>query len=146
MKKFRFNLERLLRIREHVEHEWEIKLGKAVSECVRIENKIAHCGTEISRVILTRGNIESRETDFLSMELYKRRMNKEILELTAELEEAEKQKEKVREAFIEYSKNRKVLSKLKEKREREYYKEQKKIEFNTVDEINNSRVVGRPTA
>ena len=146
MKKFKFNLERLLRIREHEEREWEIKLGKAVSECVRIENGMTHCRAEIERTLLTRGSIESREADYLSMEMYKRRMNNEIRSLSAELVEAEKQKESVRETFIEYSKNRKVLSKLKEKREREYYKEQNKIEFNAVDELNNSRAAGSPTA
>jgi len=143
MKKFRFNLERLLRIREHEEREWELKLGKAVSECVRLENAIKGCRGEIERVLLTRGDIESREADFFSMELYKRRMNDEIGRRSAELAEAEKHRDEIRESFIEYSKNRKVLSKLKEKREREYYKEQQKIEFNVVDEINNSRAAGR---
>jgi len=143
MKKFRFNLERLLRIREHEEREWELKLGKAVSECIRLEADINGCRGEIDRVLLTRGNIESRETDFLTMEMYKRRMNDEIIHRSRELAEAEKYRDKIRESFIEYSKNRKVLSKLKEKREREYYKEQQKIEFNAADEINNSRAAGR---
>lgn len=143
MRKFRFNLERLLKIREHDERDWEIKLGHAVSECVRIETRMASCSSEIERTLLTRGRVESREADFYSMELYKRRMNDEIRSLSAELVEAEKKRDEIREIFIEHSKNRKVLSKLREKREREYYKEQQKIEFNVVDEINNSRAAGR---
>ena len=144
MKKFSFNLERLLRIREHVEREWEIKLGHAVSECVRIEQRIAACGTEIERVLLSRGAIDNREADFLAMELYKRRMTDEIGRLKSELIGAEKVRDEVRQQFLEHSRNRKVLSKLREKREAEYYKEQQKIEFNVVDEINNSRAVERP--
>jgi flagellar FliJ protein len=129
-------------MREHDEHDWEIKLGKAVSECARIENRIDQCQSEIKRVLFSRGGIESREYDYYIMELYKRRMNSEISSLKLELREAEKKRDEVREIFIEHSKNRKVLSKLKEKREREYYKEQLKIEFNVVDEINNSRAAG----
>ncbi|MBI9105133.1 MAG: flagellar export protein FliJ [Spirochaetales bacterium] len=143
MHKFRFNLERLLRIREHEEQGWKIKLGKAVSECVRIETRISSCGSEIERILLTRGSIENREADFFSMELYKRRMTSEIQSFSVELVEAQKRRDSVRETFIEHSKNRKVLSKLKEKREHEYYKKQLKIEFNEVDEINNSRAAGR---
>ena len=58
MKRFKFNLERLLKIREHEEHEWEIKLGKAVSECVRIQTEIESRQSEISKTLLTRGSIK----------------------------------------------------------------------------------------
>jgi flagellar FliJ protein len=143
MKKFKFNLQRLLRIREHEEQKWEIKLGKAVSECVRLENGINRRKAEISRMIKAGGQAENREDTLLSMEMYKRRMVEEIQKLGRELEEAEKTRDSVRETFLEVSKNRKVLSKLREKREVEYYKEQKKIEFNEIDEINNGRVPGR---
>lgn len=143
MRKFNFNLERLLRIREHEERDWEIKLGKAVSECVQIRNGIANRKSEIDRVLITRGNLEERQADFFTMEIYKRRMNDEIRKLEKELVDAEARKEEVRSVFLEVSKNRKVLSKLKEKREAEYYKEQQKIEFNIVDEINNGRAAGR---
>ena len=144
MKKFSFNLERLLRIREHEERECEIQLGKAVSECVRIEQRISSCGGEIDRTLLSRGRPDGREADFLAMEMYKRRMNSEIASLKNELRDAEKVRDEIREEFMERSRARKVLTKLKEKRESEYYREQQKIEFNLVDEINNSRAVSRP--
>ena len=139
MRKFRFNLEKLLKIRMHHEREWEIKLGQAVSECVRIENDMKQCSAEIERVLQTRGRIEHRENDFLAMEMYKRRMKHEIRELTEELEDAEKTREEIREKFLHFSRERKVLSKLKEKRAKEYYKEQLKIEHEMIDEINNGR-------
>ena len=143
MKKFKFNLQRLLRIREHEEQKWEIKLGRAVSECVRLEQEINRRKGEISRMIKGGGQVENREDLLLSMEMYKRRMGREILDLGRKLEEAEKERDTVRETFLEVSKNRKILSKLREKREAEYYKEQKKMEFNEIDEINNGRVPGR---
>ena len=139
MRKFKFNLERLLRIREHDEQNWEIKLGRTVSECVRIETGIKNRTSEIDRVLITRGEMHGREEDLLSMEMYKRRMNKEIGELGTKLKKAESKRDEVRKQFLEVSKRRKVLSKLKEKREAEYYKHQLKIEHDQIDEINNGR-------
>jgi flagellar FliJ protein len=139
MRKFKFNLEKLLKIREHHEREWEIKLGQAVSECVRIEGEIRLRKFEIDRVLKSRGSIENRENEFFVMEIYKRRMKNELGNLDRELREAELKREDVRQKFLEVSKDRKVLTKLKEKREREYYKEQLDIEHNLIDEINNGR-------
>ena len=141
MKRFSFNLERLLKLREHEEQEWEIKLGRAVTECVRIENDIRQRSSEIDRVLRTRGSVDGREDAFYAMEMYKRRMSSELAELGDELSRAEAERDKVREQFLEFSKRRKVLSKLKEKREAEYYKEQMKIEHDLIDEINNARAV-----
>ena len=76
------------------------------------------------------------------MEFYKHRMNKEAGELRNKLVRAEKERDKVKADFLEVSKNRKILTKLKEKREKEYYKQQLKQEFNNTDEINNSRAAG----
>ena len=143
MKKFQFNLERVLRLREHIEREWEIKLGKTVTECVRIETEIRHHTSEIDRVLKTRGRIDGREDDLLAMELYKRRMKDELLKLDSDLKKAEEERDSVREQFLEVSKRRKVLTKLKEKRENEYYKMQLKIEHDMVDEINNGRAASR---
>ena len=143
MKKFVFNLERLLKLREHEEHEWEIKLGQRVSECVRIQNEIGNRRSEIDRVLRTRGRFDGREDAMLAMELYKRRMKYELIELGDELTLAESKREEVRGEFLEASRKRKVLSKLKEKREAEYYKQQMKIEHDLGDEINNARAASR---
>ncbi len=143
MRRFKFNLERLLKLREHEERDWEIKLGQAVSECVRIEGEIGRRTSEIDRVLTTRGRLDGREGELLAMEMYKRRMKYELIELGDELSLAEKKRDEVRSGFLEVSKRRKVLTKLKEKREAEYYKEQLKIEHNLIDEINNGRAANR---
>lgn len=143
MRKFKFNLERLLRIRAHEEQDWEIKLGRTVAECVRIQTDIKHRTSEIDRVLKTRGELQGHENDHFSMEMYKRRMKKEIGELDNELEKAELKHDEVRLQFLEVSKRRKVIAKLKEKRELEYYKHQRKIEHEMIDEINNGRAANR---
>lgn len=143
MRKFSFNLERLLKIREHEEQESEIILGKAVTECVRIEREMQHRTNEIDRILKKRGNLDSCEDLLFSMEMYKRRMNKDLKQFGKELEKAEAERDKVRENYLEVSKRRKVLSKLKEKREAEYYKQQIKIEHDLLDEMNNGRAANR---
>ena len=143
MKKFVFSLERLLKLREHEEHEWEIKLGQKVSECVRIQHEIQHRKDELDRVLRTRGRVDGREDAVMAMELYKRRMRSELLELGDELTLAESKRDEVRGEFLEASRKRKVLTKLKEKREAEYYKQQIKIEHDLIDEINNARAASR---
>ncbi|HAK47532.1 MAG TPA: flagellar export protein FliJ [Spirochaeta sp.] len=141
MKKFSFNLERLLRLREHEEHDWEIKLGQRVTECVRLETEMRGRTSEIERTLKTRGSFDGREDEMFIMEMYKRRMTSELQELGSELKTAESKRDEVREEFLEVSRKRKVLTKLKEKREAEYYKQQLKIEHDLVDEINNARAV-----
>jgi flagellar export protein FliJ len=110
MRKFKFNLERLLRIRKHEEQQWEIKLGHSVSDCVLLEADIRHRSSEIERISKIPGGIQGRESDLLSMEMYKRRMNKEIGELNVKLKKAESKRDEVRAQFLEVSKRRKVLT------------------------------------
>ncbi|MDC7126785.1 MAG: flagellar export protein FliJ [Spirochaetales bacterium] len=143
MHKFKFNLEKLLKIREHDEHEYEIKLGQAVSKCVRIENDIKHCFSEIDRMIDTGAGAGLSQEYLLSMDMYRRRMNADIETLQSQLTSAREEMEKVRADYLEASKKRKVLTKLKEKREAEYYKQQRKNEFNEIDEMNNGRAAAR---
>lgn len=139
MRRFSFNLEKLLIIREHEEKEWEIRLGKAVSNCVNIEMAIKDRHKEIKKIIgLSANNVENNNY-LLSANIYRNRMEQEIIGLEEELKKAKEERDEIKADYLEASKKRKVLYKLKEKREREYYKAQRKIEFNEIDEMNNAR-------
>ena len=61
----------------------------------------------------------------------------------AALEEKRKEMEKVRARYLEASKERKVLDKLKERRAQEYYDQQRDEEFKTVDDLNTSAAASR---
>jgi len=144
MRRFDFNLQRILSLREYREKEWEIKLGEITGRCVRLKQQIAD----------RRGNRESALRAWhysgLSdvvyagyMEEYMQRMNLEQIRLENELEKAEEERAEVQQKFIIASREKKVLENLKTKRQQEYYKQQLKTEYRNVDDMNNGTAVRR---
>ena len=134
MKKFHYPLERLLKLRRHTEQEWEIKLGEATGRCVRIKRAIAQREANHRRVLGERGSLSP--DNLMAGELYLSRMRQEAAALRQELEEAEAERLKVQASFLEASRERKVLQKLKEKQEKAYLKEELKREFAEADDRN----------
>ena len=59
------------------------------------------------------------------------------------LVEKRREMEKVRLKYLEASKERKVLDKLKERRSGEYYDRQRDEEFKTLDDLNSSASAAR---
>ncbi len=57
--------------------------------------------------------------------------------------EKRKEMEKVRARYLEASKERKVLDKLKDRRAKEYYDHQRDEEFKAVDDMNTAAAVRR---
>lgn len=143
MRKFHFSLERLLRLREHKEKDWEIKLGEATGRCVRTRHAINDREEKHRRVLADRVG-QSRET-LMAAELYMRRMRLEAAQLRQELEVAEAERLKIQVSYLEASRDRKVLEKLKEKKEKEYTREQLKKDFDILDEINSGAAARRQT-
>lgn len=142
MKRFHFNLQRILALREYREKDWEIKLGEVTGRCVRLKQSILE--RTRNRESALRAWHQTALTDVLyarSMEEYIRRMNHEQARLEVELEQAEAEREEVQKQFIEASRERKVLENLKDKRMQEYYKDQLKTEFKNIDEMNTGAAV-----
>ena len=120
MKKFHFRLEKLLTIRKHAEELKEIELGKKVSVCLALENKIS------DRKRMRKEAFFSNVPGSLDYEMLKGnyifRLEKEIDNFSSKLKKAETEKAKALNEFLEASKQRKILDKLKERKESEYYK------------------------
>jgi flagellar FliJ protein len=76
-------------------------------------------------------------------EHYLLRLDTQVRELRAELERAEKKRREMQEGYLEASKKRKVLGKLRERRAQDYYKQQLMDEMKEVDDINNAAAVRR---
>lgn len=134
MKKFHYPLERLLKLREHTEQEWEIKLGEATGRCVRTRKAITQREANHRRVLGERRSLSP--VDLMAGELYLSRMRQEAEALRKELEDAEAERLKIQASFLEASRERKVLQKLKEKQERAYMKDELKREFSEADDRN----------
>ena len=145
MKRYSFRLERFLKLKRYVEREWEQRLAHISGICLEIENRIAYMGGEINRVMLEEnpgGNTEIEEIDInelISREMYIYRLNSKISELQDELAKRREELQEVREKYLAASRERKVLEKLKEKKETEYYRLQKLDEIKTIDDLNNAK-------
>jgi flagellar protein FliJ len=140
MRRFQFRLERFLDLRRWKEREWELALAKILGECLLIENRITEIGGEIGSSRLS-VFIEGSRVDVEAMarrELYVQRLVLERERARVTLEEKRREMEKVRAKYLEASKERKVLDKLKERRAGDYYDRQRDEEYRTADDLNSA--------
>ena len=79
----------------------------------------------------------------MAVELYMQRMRQEAVKLKEELEEAEARRLKIRASYLEASRERKVLEKLKERKKEGHVREQLKKDFDNLDEINTAAAARR---
>ncbi len=140
MRRFVFTLQRLLNLKEYREKECETELGEVTSRCVRFRRDIKDCESLHRKTLAVRSGHTAIE-ELVSSELFMRRMREDVVRLNTELEEAEKERDEVQKRYLEASRERKVLDKLKEKQSDSYYKEQAKEEMKNMDEINTSSAV-----
>ena len=120
MKSFRFSLESVLEYRREIEQEWELKLGAAVGECNRLELGIESLEREELDALDQREFGDSFQVLSWGNYCYRLRQNRDRLK--ERLAGARKKMEEVRKGYLEASRNRKALDKLKEKRQKEYKK------------------------
>ena len=138
MKKFSFKLEKVLELREFEEDQAKIELGKAIAETERIKEELRLIAEK--RVQNTKARFSSSDVmEQLAIENYITRLDSEKERLLEELAQAELVVEQKRSVFAEALKNRKVISKLKEKRTAEYKKEFYKTEENEIDDVFTSK-------
>ena len=141
MRRFQFRLERFLELRRWKEREWEIALAKILGECLLLEKRIIEIAEEIASslpavfVSGTRIDIEA----MTRRELYVQRLAVERERTRATLVERRVELERVRVKYLEAAKDRKVLDKLKERQQGDYYEHQKDEDFKSLDEMNTAR-------
>ncbi|MFP4115502.1 MAG: flagellar export protein FliJ [Spirochaetota bacterium] len=144
MRRFEFQLEKVLELRRYIEREWELKLAEATSRVIEVENEIAEWSRKrrsTASVAVPTGRVDmssvrSREQYVNLIDDRTRRLERRLVTLEAE-------REKVRERYLEVSRDRKALSKLKDRRNDEHRQEAKKEEIRTLDEIASAIRVGR---
>lgn len=134
MKKFHFSMERLLQLRKHREKEWEIKLGKAVGSSTKIRQAIDDREQRHLEVLGEREGLTMEA--FKTVELYMERMRQEAAKLKKELKDAEARRLKIQASYLEASREREVLEKLKERKKKKHAREESRKEFDILDEAN----------
>lgn len=146
MRRFRFRLERLLGIRRHVEQEWELKLGRATGAVLATKARIAEAEEGIARSYGS-GLGGTLDAGLLySSERFRQGMTARIKELGVLLEAQEAELEKVRQGYLEASRARKVLDKLKERQAEAARREQNRDEIAVLNDIATSRWPGSAEA
>ena len=140
MRRFVFSLQRLLSLREHTEKEWETKLGEVTSRCNVLKRDIRESKRLHGETLKSRS--ASLELSSLgASEAYMRRLRNNVLKFEGKLVQAEEERAQVQKRYLEASRDRKVLDKLKEKQADEFYREQLKEEMKIIDDINTSAAV-----
>jgi len=143
MRSFRFKLEKLLDIRKYREREWELKLAEATGKVMVINRGIEDVVREKARVFRERRYASGPDMAYMMTlaSLYMERLSSELSDLSVKLEEAELKRREVREGYLAASRERKSLDTLKDKRSREFYKEQEAAEMKAVDDINTASFI-----
>ncbi|NLM01327.1 MAG: flagellar export protein FliJ [Treponema sp.] len=134
MKKFNFSLEKVLRLREFEEKEAKIDLGKAIAEGDRLKLELENVAQE--RVQANRMRTSNATvSDLVTIDNYCMRLDLLKEQLIEEIAQAEIIIENKRKVFSEKMKNRKVLSKLKEKKIVQWKKEVLDAEEKVIDDV-----------
>jgi flagellar FliJ protein len=141
MRRFRFRLEQLLELRRYREREWEQKLAAVTGSIVHLRNQISQREGRIGHALKGRrqavGPVDM--TDLTANELYLLRLDQEIGSLENELAVHEENRREVQKHYADASRQRKVLDRLKEKRQENYRRQQRRGELQEMDDINTAR-------
>ena len=134
MKRFEFSLQKVLDLREFEEKQAKNELGKAIAEADRIKAELEYIA--LKRVENNKARALAEDMDaMMAIERFIVRLDLRKEELLEELAKAELVIEQKRQLFAEAMKNRKVVTKLKEKKEAEYKADALKAEESAIDDI-----------
>ncbi len=138
MKKFKYRLQALLKVKEHIERERQREHASAVQ-------KVHHQSNELDRLDLSRDSNLSQQRDQMKESLlvaemlvysrYLARLKRERLAGTELLKVLEEEGESKRTDLVEAAKERRVLEKLKERQMAKHIAEIEQVLTKEGDEI-----------
>jgi len=144
VKRFKFNLEKVLELRQYREEEAKNELGRAISILTAIENNIKQNALVHTQAVQQRftgladtdaGGPAAAAASMLAWDTYILRLEQEAERLMEEAAKAEMVVEEKRNLYLEASRELKVMEKLKEKQEKEYRKEYFAAETRELDDM-----------
>jgi len=135
MKRFLFGLQEVLELRKFTLKSAEAKLTEKSGACARINLNLE----ENAKATLAASKQRFREgggaSDYRAGELYSLRLSTERGKLFKALVFAEAEREKARIVYVEASKSKELVAKLREREETAYYKAVSREETNTMDDL-----------
>ena len=135
MKQFVFSLEKVLGLKKYYEDEAKIELGRAIGVLSELEARIRGIGAELAKAEEAQFSPGNSALVIQQYMRYLLRLENTREQLLKEAAMAELKVEEARNAFLEASRERKVLDKVKEKRQEEYRKMVLAEESKMLDEI-----------
>ena len=135
MRAFKFNLEKILNLRKFHENEAKVELGRATGVLAELEGRIFATAQERARAAAAQFSPGNNAAMIQQYMFYLLRLDNTKEQLLKEAALAEMKVEEAREAYLESSRERKVLDKLKGKRQMEHYRSMSGEEIKTLDDI-----------
>ena len=135
MRRFNFKLEKVLKLRESRERETELELGKAVGVLSALELRIKNIALEKTAAAQNRFIKGANFTEMRNVDLFMLRLDQTKDALLQAAARAELEVEKAREIYLETSRDRKIISKLKERQEKEYRRAVNLEEIKIIDDL-----------
>jgi flagellar FliJ protein len=135
MKRFKFGLEKVLEIRAYREQEAEIELGRAIGILTALEQELKALAERRLTAASERFAPENSGDEIRRYDLYITRLDATRDRLVKEAAQAELKVEEARQVFLEASRDRKVLDKLRERRQKEHHAAMLAEETKTLDDI-----------
>jgi len=150
MKKFKFRLETLLRLRQQEEDECREALAKAVEATRQARETLQRIRNEQKTLERAWAEFERKPgTDvdtFRDFEAYRGVLQRRAEETQKQLDEALKHENEARTKLQEAVKKRRALKKLRERQARRHAEKALKEEQNELDESGTTRFVRKKTA
>jgi len=135
MKPFIFSLEKVLGLRKFSEDEAKIELGRATGVLAELESRIRALAEERDGALAAQFSPGNGVAEIQQYMVYLIRLDNTKERLLKEAAMAELKVEEARNAFLEASRERKVLDRLKERRQKDYRKLMLAEEAKTLDDI-----------
>ena len=139
MRRFNFKLEKILKLRANRERETELELGRAVGILSALELRIKQTAEEKAAALANRFSAAHGFNEIRSYEFYILRLDQTRDTLLEAAARAELEVEKARQIYMEASRDRKVISNLKERQEKEYRRKMNLEEIKIIDDLSGGR-------
>lgn len=142
MKKFTFNLDPLLVLRERDEQKARMALSEINAHVERINQQIAQLESSVAGTYDSWDGQSGRRfspMDRMGLSAQVADLQRQTEQARNQMHEAEQERTKAMQALMEASRNRKVVTNLKEKRLLEYNAEVIKQEAIEIEDIFNAR-------
>jgi len=135
VRRFQFKLQGVLTVREYTLEQAKARLAEKSGACAILELRLEENAGLTLDAARTRFRKGGSTSDFQAGERYARRLEQERERLMKALAMAEAERERARAAYVEASKAKELIQKLKERSEAEYYKTARLEEFKALDDM-----------